>query len=100
MTRRRGARRIAEIAISSYQERSLRRIFLVAQSALKRHPVLGKLDEPIKGRIRDWSDLMRIESQALLKTMIDLKRNYQVPSYQVHDSLIVSGPRQIGQLGS
>jgi hypothetical protein len=32
---------------------------------------------------------MWIESQAVLKTMLDLKRNYQVPSYPVHDSLIV-----------
>jgi len=39
----------------------------VAQATLKKHPVLGKLDEPIKGRIRDWSDLMWIESQAILK---------------------------------
>jgi hypothetical protein len=62
---------------------------LVAQSTLKKHPVLGQLDEPIKGRKRDWSDLMWIESQAILKTMLDLKRNYQVPSYPVHDSLIV-----------
>jgi hypothetical protein len=62
---------------------------LVAQTTLKKHPVLRKLDQPIKGRKRDWSDLMWIESQAILRTMIDLKRNYQVPSYPVHDSLIV-----------
>jgi hypothetical protein len=61
----------------------------VAQLTLKKHPVMGKLDKPIKERIRDWSDLMWIESQAILKTMLDLKRNYQVPSYPVHDSLIV-----------
>lgn len=47
------------------------------------------LNDPIEGRKRDWSDLMWIESQAILKTMLDLKRNYQVPSYPVHDSLIV-----------
>jgi hypothetical protein len=61
----------------------------VAQLTLKKHPLLRKLDEPIKGRKRDWSDLMWIESQAIIRTMIDLKRNYQVSSYPVHDSLIV-----------
>jgi hypothetical protein len=62
---------------------------LVAQSTLEKHPLLRRLNEPINGRKRDWSDLMWIESQAILKTMLDLKRNYQVPSYPVHDSLIV-----------
>jgi hypothetical protein len=62
---------------------------LVARSTLEKHPLLRRLNEPINGRKRDWSDLMWIESQAILKTMLDLKRNYQVPSYPVHDSLIV-----------
>ncbi len=35
----------------------------VAQLTLKKHPLLRKLDEPIKGRKRDWSDLMWIESR-------------------------------------
>ena len=61
----------------------------VAQVTLEKHPVLRKLDEPIKGRKRDWSDLMWIESQAIRATMLDLMRDYQVPSYPVHDSLIV-----------
>ena len=62
---------------------------LVAQATLEKHPILRKLNASIKGRKRDWSDLMWIESQAILKTMLDLKRNYQVPRYPVHDSLIV-----------
>lgn len=73
----------------------------VAQSALGKHPVLLRLDVPIKGRKRDWSDLMWIESQAILRTMLDLKRNYQVPSYPVHDSLIVpksEADRAVAQL--
>jgi hypothetical protein len=44
---------------------------------------------------------MWIESQAILKTMLDLKRNYQVPSYPVHDSLIVpksKADRTVSQL--
>jgi hypothetical protein len=61
----------------------------VSQAALKKHPLLRRLNEPIKGRKRDWSDLMWIESQAILRTMLDLKQNYKVPSYPVHDSLIV-----------
>ncbi len=59
------------------------------------------LNDPIEGRKRDWSDLMWIESQAILKTMLDLKRNYQVPSYPVHDSLIVpksKADRAVAQL--
>jgi len=32
---------------------------------------------------------MWVESQAIVKTMLDLKRNYKVPSFPVHDSLIV-----------
>jgi hypothetical protein len=62
---------------------------LVAQATLEKHPLLQRLNEPIKGRKRDWSDLMWIESQAIRTTMLDLKRKYQVPSYPVHDSLIV-----------
>jgi hypothetical protein len=61
----------------------------VAQRTLKKHPLLRSLDDPIKGRKRDWSDLMWIESEAIRATMLDLKRNYEVPSYPVHDSLIV-----------
>lgn len=74
---------------------------LVAQAALNKHPLLLRLNEPIKGRKRDWSDLMWIESQAILRTMLDLKRNYQVPSYPVHDSLIVAkskADRAVAQL--
>jgi hypothetical protein len=75
----------------------------VSQSALEKHPVLRRLDEPVKGRKRDWSDLMWIESQAILRTMLDLKRNYQVPSYPVHDSLIVpksKADRAVAQLSA
>ena len=74
---------------------------LVASSALKKLPILRWLNLPINGRKRDWSDLMWVESQAILKTMLDLKRNYQVPSYPVHDSLIVPKSkvdRAVGQL--
>jgi hypothetical protein len=76
---------------------------LVAQAALKKHPLLRRLNEPINGRKRDWSDLMWIESQAILKTMLDLKRNYKVPSYPVHDSLIVpksKADRAVAQLNA
>jgi hypothetical protein len=76
---------------------------LVAASALGKHPLLRRLGVPIKGRKRDWSDLMWIESQAILRTMLDLKRNYQVPSYPVHDSLIVpksQADRAVSQLSA
>ena len=61
----------------------------VAERTLYKHPLLRRLDAPIKGLKRDWSDIMWIESEAIRKTMLDLKRNYQVPSYPVHDSLVV-----------
>jgi hypothetical protein len=76
---------------------------LVARSTLEKHPLLRRLNEPINGRKRDWSDLMWIESQAIMRTMLDLKRNYQVPSYPVHDSLIVpksKADRAVAQLNA
>jgi hypothetical protein len=64
-------------------------IATIARWALKHHPILLKLNQPINGRVIDWSELMWVESQAIVKTMLDLKRNYKIPSFPVHDSLIV-----------
>jgi hypothetical protein len=40
-------------------------------------------------RLHDWADLMWLESAAMFSTMLNLKREYAVPSLSVHDSLIV-----------
>jgi hypothetical protein len=61
----------------------------VAQATLLQHPLLTRLGEPVGGRAITWADLMWVESQAIVRTMLDLKRNYGIPSYPVHDSLIV-----------
>lgn len=61
----------------------------IAKPVLAQHPVLTSLQRRIKGRVRDWSDLMWVESQAIVTTMLDLQRTDRIPSYPVHDSLIV-----------
>jgi hypothetical protein len=61
----------------------------ISEAVLTQHPVLSKLSTPIDGSIGGWAFLTWIESQAILKTMLDLKRVYAIPSYPVHDSLIV-----------
>lgn len=71
---------------------SLRRtwpIETIAKPVLAQHPILTRLQRRIKGRVRDWSDLMWVESQAIVGTMLDLQRTDGIPSYPVHDSLIV-----------
>jgi hypothetical protein len=57
--------------------------------AVRQHPLLGRLQEPIRGRVLGWPDFMFRESQAMIGAMLDLKRNHDVPSLAVHDSLIV-----------
>jgi hypothetical protein len=57
--------------------------------AVQQHPLLGRLQEPIRGRVRGWPDFMFRESHAMVGAMLDLKRNHDVPSLAVHDSLIV-----------
>jgi len=62
---------------------------LMRQKVLERHPLLERWEGPIGGRKRDWSDLMFTESEVIASTMLQLKRDYGVPSLPVHDSLIV-----------
>ena len=67
----------------------------VAEATLQQHPLLARLGE-IKGkRAITWADLMWVESEAIVRTILDLKRNYAIPSYPVHDSLIV--PRSMSE---
>jgi hypothetical protein len=62
---------------------------VIHEKVLKRHPLLEGLGEKIRGRVRDWSDLMFTESEAIIRTMLILKREHGVPSLPVHDALIV-----------
>jgi hypothetical protein len=64
-------------------------IKLVRQKVLERHPLLERWGSEINGRVLDWADLMFIESQIIISTMLVLKRDHGIPSLPVHDSLIV-----------
>jgi hypothetical protein len=60
----------------------------VGESVMQSFPLLRRLGEVVDGRERGWAELMYIESQAVLSTMIKLMHR-RVPSLAVHDSLIV-----------
>jgi hypothetical protein len=61
----------------------------IRDRSLANYPALERWGEPRLGRPFSWANLMWIESQIMIKTMLDLMRNYSVPSLSVHDSLIV-----------
>ena len=52
---------------------------------LDHFPILA--DWP-SGRVT-WADLMFIESEIIIGTMVELMRGYSVPCFSVHDSIIV-----------
>jgi hypothetical protein len=60
----------------------------VGESVMQAFPLLRRIGEVVDGRERGWAELMYIESQAVLSTMIKLMHK-RVPSLAVHDSLIV-----------
>ena len=51
-------------------------------------PLLRRIGEVVDGRERGWAELMYIESQAMVGTMLQLKAR-KTPSLAVHDSIIV-----------
>ena len=55
----------------------------VAEAVLARHDVLADLSGI------DWARLQFIESKAIVRTMLRLKRRHAIPALPVHDSLIV-----------
>lgn len=61
----------------------------ITKAALAKYPALDAWGRPLKGRVHGWADLMWLESVVMVATMLDLKREYEVPSLSVHDSLIV-----------
>jgi hypothetical protein len=61
----------------------------IKEKVLERHPLLVRWGGEIRGRVRDYGDLMYLESEAIIGAMLTLVRDHQVPSLPVHDSLIV-----------
>jgi hypothetical protein len=61
----------------------------IKEKVLGRHPLLARWGGEIKGRVRNYGDLMYIESESIIGAMLTLMRDHQVPSLPVHDSLIV-----------
>jgi hypothetical protein len=51
-------------------------------------PLLRRIGEVVEGRERGWAELMYIESQAMVGTMLQLMAR-KTPSLAVHDSIIV-----------
>jgi hypothetical protein len=65
------------------------RVATITKSALAKYPALEAWGRPLKGRVHSWADLMWLESEVMVSTMLDLKREFAAPSLSVHDSLIV-----------
>ena len=62
----------------------------ILNAALNAYPSLAKWPDDS----RTWADLMWVESEAIINTMLYLKRELGVPSLAVHDSLIVPRTQQ------
>lgn len=63
-------------------------IGVIRSKVLERYPVLAEWGQPDRNGA-GWEKLMWLESVAVTSSMLDLKREHDVPSYAVHDSLIV-----------
>jgi hypothetical protein len=57
----------------------------IREKVLEKFPVLKSWGEQEMG----WAELMYLESEAVVSTMLRLKREHGVPSLSVHDSIIV-----------
>jgi hypothetical protein len=64
---------------------------MIKEKVLQRHPLLERWGGIVRGRVRDYGDLMFTESEVIIGTMLILMREHGVPSMPVHDSLIVPG---------
>ena len=67
------------------KEHSARKI---GEKVMQKFPLLTRLGQPVRGQECGWAQLMYIESQAILETMLELMGE-QIPSLAVHDSIIV-----------
>jgi hypothetical protein len=79
---------LAKKAVSGFDPK-LYSMKTIKERVLQRHPLLARWGGEIRGRVRDYGDLMYIESEAIIGAMLTLMRDHQVPSLPVHDSLIV-----------
>jgi hypothetical protein len=68
------------------------KVSTITKAALAKYPALATWGQPLKTVTYGWADLMWIESNVMMFTMLDLKREHQIPSLSVHDSLIVPAP--------
>jgi ribosomal protein L17 len=68
-------------------------IRVVKENVLQRHPLLERWGGKIRGRVRDWGDLMFTESEVIIGSMLILMKEHGIPSMPVHDSLIVPSHR-------
>jgi hypothetical protein len=59
----------------------------VAKAMLEAFPALKKLEEHPRKDL--WATLQYLESEAILATMLILKRRHKVPSYSMHDGLLI-----------
>ena len=62
---------------------------MIRQKVLERHPLLARWGGEIRGRVRDYGDLMFLESEVIIGAMLSLMREHEVPSLPEHDALIV-----------
>jgi hypothetical protein len=82
---------VAKEATRDYKERTGHKLGkdfplkVVRQKVLGKFPVLTNWGK----RKGTWAELMYQEGVAVVSTMLRLKREHQVPSLSVHDSLIV-----------
>jgi hypothetical protein len=67
------------------KEHSARKI---GEKVMQKFQLLARLGHPVRGQECGWAQLMYIESQAILETMIELMGEL-IPSLAVHDSIIV-----------
>lgn len=57
----------------------------ISDVVIAHYPIIGRLEEIGI----DWSDLMYVESEAMLTAMLVMMRSKKIPSLVVHDALII-----------
>jgi len=84
--------------VQKFPELSDHRVSTITKAALAKYPALSAWGQPLRNRTHNWADLMWIESNVIQSTMLELKREHEIPSLSVHDSLIV--PAQSAEIVS
>lgn len=77
------------IAPSDFDPKKRYPMKMIREKVLQRHPLLERWGGVVRGRVRDYGDLMFTESEVIIGAMLILMREHGVPSMPVHDSLIV-----------